>query len=357
MKIKPLRDHSEVRTCVFSFDDSYAKYFSVALLSLIGHADEKCTYDIIVLHDGISQDNIELLGRLVPDGFSLRFYNVGAFARETLGDLNSQLSSNQWDVSTFFDLLVPLLMPDYQRVLYCDSDIVFCADPGELFTMPFDGASLIAVRDSFAIAAQIDPDKEFAKKQRSYIADALEIADLHTYFNSGVLVFNIAAIDRDRYLESAKCALALPELLMVDQDALNYMFKGCTQLAPLRFNVQAHLANYANRQNLPQEMWEFAYSLNDPVIIHFTTPQKPWLYPHCVLAECFWAYAQKSPYYEELLRKKQLFLQQRAKAEYSMKRLVRYAVLSKIATGERRAGYKIAYEWQKALYAAMKASS
>ena len=48
MRIHKLKTEKKVRTIVFSFDDNYAKYFSVVLASLIQYADKNYAYDLIV---------------------------------------------------------------------------------------------------------------------------------------------------------------------------------------------------------------------------------------------------------------------------------------------------------------------
>ena len=80
LRIDPLGPPESTRTYVFSFDDKYAKYFSVALQSLISHARADYLYDIIVLHDCVSQRNSSVLQGSIPGNFSLRFFNVGDLA-------------------------------------------------------------------------------------------------------------------------------------------------------------------------------------------------------------------------------------------------------------------------------------
>ena len=347
LRIDPLDSSTTTRTIAFSFDDRYAKYFSVALLSLAAHARADLHYDIVVFHDSVSQRNISMLQSLAPENFTLRFFNVGETARGLFGDLNGKISLASWDIATFYDLLVPLLMPAYERVLFCDSDLVFCDSPDELFTMPFDGAPLIAVQDSLSTTWQLSPDQRFLANQVDFITSSLGLSDLQHYFNGGVLVFNIGAIDTQRYLQRAKEALSLPELPTVDQEVLNHIFADEAKLAPRRFNVQAHLGDYLREEGVPPCLHEFREAAESPVIVHYTTPKKPWAYPDCFLAERFWSQARESPYYEEIVYANTLELQRRASAEYTFGRYVKYGILSKVVPGSRRAIYQAAFERQK----------
>ena len=232
MIISPLETQSNARTFVFAFDEPYVKHFSVVLLSLIEHSRSERHYDIVVLHDCVSRSSKRTLQSLLPDNFTLRFFNVGAFARSTFSDLTSKAWRKQWDIATFYDMLVPLLMPDYERVLFCDSDRVFTDDPDELFCMSFDGAQLIAVRDSLLLASNFSRPKDFVQDQLAFVRERAGIQDLRSYFNAGVMLFNIAEIDSDEYVRSARQALELGILPTVDQDAMNCVFKGHVKIAP-----------------------------------------------------------------------------------------------------------------------------
>lgn len=290
------------KTFVFSFDEKYVKYFSVALCSLLTNANPDERYEIIVLYDQISEEKRKILQKLVPGNFIIRFIRVNVYVNVVLGDLKAKLSSNQWDVSAFYDLLVPLLMPDYERILYCDSDIVFNKNPDAVFSMPFDGKKLIAVQDTAALAYVRYPDNPFLKKQVGFINRELGISDLKSYFNGGVLLFNVKAINVENYLERTLQALSFPVLPTVDQDALNYIFRDKVKLIPLRFNYQYHLFSQNSEQNYPNgAAYEYFNESRDPVIVHYVTPDKPWKNPGCAFGWMFWKYARMSPFYEEII--------------------------------------------------------
>ena len=351
LRIDPLGPPESTRTYVFSFDDKYAKYFSVALQSLISHARADYLYDIIVLHDCVSQRNSSVLQGSIPGNFSLRFFNVGDLAREILIDLDAKVSHNRWDASTFYDLLVPLVMPEYERVLYCDSDLVFCDDSDELFRMSFEGMPLIAVRDTLGLALEFNPEWDYLVSQRAFIDESIGLSDLRGYFNGGVLLFNIPAIDADEYLARIKEAFCFPTLPTVDQDVLNYVFADRVTIAPQRFNVQVHLMDFVRPQEASAELQEYLEAMRCPVIAHYTTSRKPWRYPDCWLAERFWLYARCSPYYESIIYENVLFAQREAGARFSVKKLVKSGILSRVAIGRRRIQHKKEFDEQKRLYA------
>ena len=305
MRIPKLKAEKKVRTFVFSFDEKYAKYFSVVLVSLIRYADKDYVYDLIVLYDSLSDQTIEKLQKIVPDGFTLRFFDVGDYAFEYLGDLSSSTVKGKWVVSTFYDLLLPLIMPDYEYVLYCDSDIVFQDDPGKIFEIPLNGRPLAAVRDSFSLAFALEPENKFLLNQEVFLREKLEITNPENYFNTGIILFHIPSINIEEYIKKVRIAFTFPELPTVDQDVLNYVFKDNAVLAPLRFNLQASVLSQLKKKlaavHINPEAIALIEASKSPVIIHYTTEKKPWRYPDCELRDCFWKEAKRSPFYKQII--------------------------------------------------------
>ncbi len=300
--VRPVDFSGNVKTFAFSFDEKYVKYFSVTLLSLIAHANPESRYEIIVFYDRLSHEKKEIVKRLLPANFSIRFIRVTTYVNEILGDVKSKVSSKQWDVSTFYDILVPLLMPEYERVLHCDSDIVFKGCPDEIFNIPFDGKKLIAVKDTVQLAILKYPENKFLQKQMAFINQDIGIRDLRYYFNGGILLFNNREIDREEYIDRALKALSFPLLPTVDQDALNYIFKGEVKIVSQRYNYQYHLLNELSDNDLNNSIVsEYVAVGREPVVVHYTTSAKPWKKPSCALGSLFWEYARLSPFYEEII--------------------------------------------------------
>ena len=290
-----------VRTIVFAFDDKYAGYFSVTLLSLIRCAAPDSRYEIIILSDHLCERNRNILRNMIPAEFSIRFFEVGAYSEEILGNVSEKIFSPKWAAATFYDLLIPLLMPDYERVLFCDADIIFCEDPGPLFDLPFDGKQLIAASDALSLQLLKYPDHPFIIRQKAFLENTLRLRDPSLYFNCGVLVFHTAAISRKEYLAKLCSAMQLPELPTVDQDALNYIFKDHVKSFSLRYNFQCHLlAELDNADRNDPAFAAYLRASEAPAVVHYTTHRKPWLFPRCALGSLFWMYAKNSPYYRSL---------------------------------------------------------
>ena len=76
MEIKPIFKGKNVLPIVFAFNDEYSKYFSVALQSLIENSSKNYNYDIVALISNVQEDNKKTLLKMIPNNFSLRFFNM-----------------------------------------------------------------------------------------------------------------------------------------------------------------------------------------------------------------------------------------------------------------------------------------
>ena len=74
---------------------------------------------------------------------------------ELLEDI--QLSGfKYWSVEMYYRIVIPLIMRNYDRVLYLDSDIVCKKDISELFATDFDNKKLVAIQDAFNLISTLE---------------------------------------------------------------------------------------------------------------------------------------------------------------------------------------------------------
>lgn len=293
--IKPI-DKNAI-TIVFAPDNNYCKYFSVALKSLIDNAASDRLYDIIIFATDITERNKRLLLGMLPENFSLRFFDISDFVKDQLGNLKLK-AKNHWSINTFYRLFIPMLMPDYEKVLYLDADICILDSLCELFDTDFEGKQMLAVRDCDAPLFYKD------KPRVNQILNILKMKQTYNYFNAGMTFFNVKNINVKDYLNKLIKAFNIEKLFYLDQDILNVIFEDTTKYVSCKWNFQYHIPIYHPDyfDIISDELKEeYIQASNAPCIIHFTSEIKPWASPKEILAEYFWEYARKSPYYEEIL--------------------------------------------------------
>ena len=298
MEIAPVFDKKSINI-VFSFNDEYSKFFSVALQSLIDNSNNEKNYDVIIFSSDIKERSIKMLLQMIPPNFSLRFYNPTNYIENTFQNLNLE-TKQYWSVEMYYRIFIPLVMQKYERVLYLDSDIVVNSNIDELFSITFDNKEIIAVCDTTSPELYLPKNSS----RREHIKKVLGLEDETKYFNSGMLLFNITLIDIQEYTKKILKSSQISTLLYPDQDILNILFEKRVKLISSKWNYGSNVL-VCNKNYLSEisgtERKKFLKSRNNPKIIHFISPIKPWNSTGEEFYETFWFYARKTPFYEEIL--------------------------------------------------------
>lgn len=295
--IEPKYNSPQAKAIVFAPDNNYSKYFGVALQSLIDNSKNYEDYDIIVFDSDITERNKQILIGMLPPNFSLRFFDINTFISEKFAHI--QLKEMQyWSTSMYYRIFIPIVMKKYKKVLYCDVDICFNNSISELFDIEFGDKELLSVIDTAS------PVLHLYESRMQHICGELKVQNPDKYFNSGILMFNNEKIETNNYINKFKEILETKILLFPDQDILNILFDGKAKIISCKYNYQYGVKIF--NQNYINIIFgdykkDFIESGRNPVIIHYTSSRKPWHSPKEELANVFWYYARRSPFYEEIL--------------------------------------------------------
>ena len=286
-------------TIVFAFNNEYAKNFTVTLNSLVQNTDADTFYDIVILNMDITDKYKEILSQNLPQNISLRFFDISDVLFKYFKDFNF-ITGTYWTKEIYYRILIPMIFTNYQKVLYLDSDIIVNQDIKKIFDISFDNNEIIAVKDSISSVLHIDKNKD----RLNHITNILKISEPERYFNSGLILFNLAKIDKQDYIDRLNKAKQISKLLFPDQDILNKIFEKRTKLIHESWNYCCGTLiwhpSYLNEIKSSTKE-EFLEARQNPKIIHYTSPKKPWNSVDEEYFETFWKYARTSDIYEELI--------------------------------------------------------
>lgn len=194
-------------------------------------------------------------------------------------DFSEYTTASHITETTFYRFLIPHL-PE-KIVLYLDCDIVVNGDLYELFQIPFDDYPLIAVED-FVL--------------NNIPHNYLEYPDMKPYFNAGVLMFNIPIWQRENLSEELVNRLKTHNMLYADQDILNSLLCKCWKAVSYIYNFQTDAIHDFSRRQLENIVEEKGWlNCDEPKVIHYTSPRKPWTIEQDILfREKYWFYYQLS---------------------------------------------------------------
>ena len=210
---------------------------------------------------------------------------------------------------TYLRILMPHVLPaSLDKVIYLDADLLVRRNLAELWQEDFRGAAALAAFDLACpyvdIAAVNDRSASFEKHlaTRYPIPNFVDLgipADAE-YFNAGVLVADLSQWRKQGIADQAFECLRIhsDHVTFWDQYALNVVLHGRWRRVDSRWNQHTFIYRYPNWEQSPYSRETFHTLQNDPWIVHFTAPEKPWHYgfthPHTLgFFECLDATAWK----------------------------------------------------------------
>lgn len=267
---------------VLSFDDQMCLPAGVCITSLMDCAKENTRYDIYILcNENLSSDSRNYLLRLcdVYDRLSINFVDCG-------DQFKAAFEVRDISVAAYYRLLIPSLLPQFDKVIYSDVDVIFRDDLFELYeSIDLEDNYLAGVKAAF-----------LSSENLSYL-DSLKI-EHYSYINSGFLVFNSSLIRHDG-IESRFIEFSKKDLNFQDQDIVNLVCKNRIKYLPPRYTfVQSNYINSFDTNMLnpiySDSEIEEARSIG---IVHYNGP-KPWN-ELCPRYDIWWNCYRNSIYYDE----------------------------------------------------------
>lgn len=280
-----MKNNKQIIPIFFAVDDEYIPFLAVALQSLIENSSKENEYVIKILYTNISEENTKNILKYEKENVSIEFVDLNYYINKVKDKLYTR---DYYSKTTYFRLFIPDLYPQYDKVLYLDSDIVILSDIAELYNTEM-GDNLVAAAPDDVIQT-IEVFQEYAEK-------VVGVADYHNYFNAGILIMNLDAMRKFKFQEKFLYLLGVVKFSVAqDQDYLNRLCKGRVKL----------LENTWDRMPIGGDVVE----RSKIHLIHYNLAFKPWHFEDILYKEYFWKYAQKTEYFNRILEIKENYTEE-----------------------------------------------
>lgn len=254
-------------------DNIYAMPTGVLMHSVCDHDKDVQFY--VFVDDAFSADNRKRLSDIAElYGSGISFYTISQQQTANM-PVKREDQPGYITKSAYNRLFAALMLPDgVRKVIYLDGDIVVRKSLRPLWEMDIDGYAVGVVNDMHEL-------KHINSHRLPY-----DMKD--GYFNSGVLLINV------EYWRQHDCMSLFNDitedyqevLTLHDQDVLNIAFHDKKKWLPVTYNMQNGFL-YKNQKlwNVPEIEEELNVMKHDPVVVHFSTWDKPWklecFHPYC----------------------------------------------------------------------------
>ncbi len=260
----------------YAFDDNFAKYAIVSIASMIKTASSERSYDVHILHTGITDVTMATVTEMQTDNFRISFSDVS----EYLAGISKKLPIRDYYTrTTYYRLFIADMFPQYDKAIYIDADTVVRRDVAELYDTDIGDALVGASHEQ--VMLQMEVYGEYAERVLGIPREV--------YFNAGLLLINSRAWRERRVLEKFVALLGEYDFVVTqDEDYLNVICKDRTYFLDGRWNTEV------------TEGIEHPYGTEEAYIVHFIMANKPWRSESAVCANIFWESAISTPVYEKL---------------------------------------------------------
>lgn len=285
-------------TIILSSSDAFSIYLGVCIQSIIKHASESKNYDIIVFEREISDFNKKRILSLVQQSnISIRFFNVS----EAMKKFNFFLNSDRISQETYYGLLIPFLLPAYDKAIIMDCDMIVKYDISELYDTALSGKTIGGVND-IVLQGWLSNHKE--NDTYNYYTEYLKVKNPSSFVNGGLLLIDFSRYRSEVTVEKVSNYINNYKLRVVDQDIINMLFDGGCKHLDYRWNHLIYIKGAISEaiSEAPEESQnKYFESRKAPYIIHYAGDFKPWIYPNIDFADDFWEIARTTPFYETIL--------------------------------------------------------
>lgn len=269
---------------VFTFDNNMIMPASVCISSLLMNASADTFYDIFILHsEKCDFSKSQLVD--IPNHYS----NCKITFRTVNSEFVTAYEIRGITTTAYYRLLIPDLIPEYEKILYSDVDVIFREDLSKYYQIDLDGYYMAGVDNASALRPGV----------QKYVREKLGIDHKYGHFYSGNLIINSKKIKEDNLIPQFR-ELAKRNFHQQDMDIINIACYGKIKALTPAFCLTNYLTEILVKRK--QEMLSFF--TNDEIehalkygIVHYNGP-KPWK-QYCVNFDIWWEYYRKSPFYDE----------------------------------------------------------
>ncbi|MDR1583108.1 MAG: glycosyltransferase family 8 protein [Prevotellaceae bacterium] len=270
---------------VFSTDHNYVMQTGVCITSLLINSNSDEYYDIFILcSEDVSESDKQQLQNMSQKYGHCHFNFI-----DLSNYFNDAFEIRNITKAAYYRLIIPVLIPQYSKIIYSDVDIVFLKGLSNVYNEDITDYYLAAVLSGGAI---------FEKTYNQYVRSLNLNAD--KYVQSGFLIMNSSKMIEDNicskfHLYSAK------KFLFLDQDIINIVCENKIKFLPLKYNYTQGCFHrlFTNKNMLLRRFSEAEISetLNESVVIHYEGPNKPWN-SYCFRYDIWWEYYRKSIFFD-----------------------------------------------------------
>lgn len=240
-------------------DSNYVDFTRVAINSAKETKCPNSKYNFYILSLDISDSDVDALKALGNDTV-----NITVLPQKEI-DL-FYIKNTHVSKASLLKYYIPNVLPELDKVLYLDTDILVLHDLTNIFNTDIEGKYLGAVKD---------PSWFF---ENTHVVE-LGLEKRGFYFNSGVMLMNLDKIRKDNFITKLEEYTNNNYRTYMDQDAFNVLAGNDVALLPFEANTMNFFFEHIDL-NTMGEFYERNWTdiddvFKNAIVIHFASSKKP----------------------------------------------------------------------------------
>ncbi len=259
---------------VFTFDKRIVLAGAVTIQSLVDTAGAETSYDIYVYHPDIDEKDIKEFQKIVEGTCHTLSFQYISKERFKDAPINK---GGSWTEIVYYRLLIPELLPQYDKVIYADTDVLFKADLSDAYN--------IDITEYECAAVAMEPNNANMICHKYFPENKNELT-----FISSFIIFNSKKMREENFVERMFKTIETfnTRLKFFDVDVLNIT---CDKIYSLPYRYGVFQSLYYN------DDWSGSYEygflknvfsdktlreeVKNVVMLHYAgKPGKPWRRKH-----------------------------------------------------------------------------
>lgn len=276
----------------FSSDNNYVQHLCVAIASILKNAGKDDDLSFFIFDGGINDDNKNNILKLKTiKEFNVEYINIDASVFENLPNFSNYISN-----ATYFRFKIASLLPNIDKIIYMDCDIVVLGSLKELFDENIEDYHMAGVEDIGYYLHR----RGLKRETESF------------YINAGIILMNLKKWRQDNIEKKllSFSSISKEKLVHADQDIINKVLNKTCKPMDLKWNVQDSFYRVVSYMEKHPLMKNIKNAWKNPFIIHYTGEKKPWNIPYMPYGIYYVKYLKYTPFVKEYdaLANKKMFL-------------------------------------------------
>ena len=272
-------------------DDKYIYPFLIYLTSLLDNRANSTFYTIHLLtNNNLTEKSKTKINKIINkfgnNSVKLIYYNLEDYFKNS--------TTLYLRAAVYYKLALPSLLPDIDKIIYIDGDIINLEDLTEMYN--------IELKENIYFGGVIDYIEHLDELKEFGISS-------DKYINAGVLLINLKALRENSIEKKLNDFVSSHNLKFLEQTAINCVCYNNIQVLPYKYNVFAfpkfdEFIKFNEEQNMKYRInvSELNKTFNEPTLFHYVNLEKPWSKLGAKPNKAYWwYYAKMSGFFREII--------------------------------------------------------